>query len=306
METSYLRTFIAVLESGSMSEAARRLGITPAAVAQQVRVLEREFSVPLLRRAGRTVVPTEAGHRLAGRAQALLSDLGSLRSAIADPEGTLELDIGATNTMLNGPLPIVLEALVRQHPAARILVRTGLTVELYDEVVCGRLDAALCLHPAFVLPKTLQWVPLREERLVVLAPMRWAHRDPHELLSVEPLVRYNRELGGGQAAERYLRGAGIVPHERFEISSLAAIAMLVARGVGVSIAPDAASAWWPTLPLARLPLPNASGARCFGLLWSRTSTRTRAIEVLLEHAQRIMTEPAGPATGDSDPAIAPK
>jgi len=182
-------------------------------------------------------------------------------------------------------------------------MRTGLTAELYEEVVRGRLDAALCLHPAFVLPKTLQWVPLREERLVVLAPERWAHRDPHELLRNEPLVRYNRELGGGQAAERYLRSAGIVPHERFEISSLAAIAMLVARGVGVSIAPDAATAWWPTLPVARLPLPNASGARCFGVLWSRTSPRTRAIEVLVDHARRVMGEHAGPATDDADPAM---
>lgn len=306
METGYLRTFMAVLESGSMSEAARRLGVTPAAVAQQVRVLEREFGVPLLRRAGRTVGSTEAGHRLAGRAQALLAELGSLRSAVTDPEGTMELDIGATNTMLNGPLPLVLEALVREHPAARIVVRTGLTAELYDEVVRGRLDAALCLHPAFVLPKTLHWVPLREEQLVVLAPVHWAHRDPHDLLRVEPLVRYNRELGGGQAAERYLRGAGIVPHERFEISSLATIAMLVSRGVGVSIAPDAATAWWPTLPVARLPLPNASGARCFGVLWSRTSPRTRAIGVLVDHARRVMAEHAGPTTGDPVTAMVSK
>jgi DNA-binding transcriptional LysR family regulator len=297
METNYLRTFMTVLESGSMSDAARRLGVTPAAVAQQVRVLEREFGLPLLRRAGRTVGATEAGHRLARRGQALLAELGSLRSAVADPEGALELDIGATNTMLNGPLPAVLEALVLEHPAARIGVRTGLTGELYDEVVNGRLDAAFCLHPAFVLPKTLNWVPLREERLVVLAPERWAHRDPDELLRVEPLVRYNRELGGGQAADRYLRAAGIVPNERFEISSLAAIAMLVARGVGVSIAPDAASAWWPTLPVVRLPLPNASGARCFGILWSRTSPRTRAIEVLVDFARRVMAELGGPAAG---------
>ncbi len=60
METSYLHTFMAVLESGSMSEAARSLDLSPAAVAQQMRVLEREFGLPLLRRAGRTVAPTEA------------------------------------------------------------------------------------------------------------------------------------------------------------------------------------------------------------------------------------------------------
>ena len=189
-------------------------------------------------------------------------------------------------------LPIVLETLVQAHPAARITVRTGLTSELYDLVLHGRLDAAICLHPTFVLPKTLHWVPLREERLVLLAPQAWARREPHEMLRTEPLVRYDRQLGGGQAADRYLRRAGIVPHERFEISSLAAIAMLVARGLGVSVAPDAATAWWPTLPVVRLPLPDPSQARRFGIVWQRASPRARAIEVLADHARRVMAEHA--------------
>jgi DNA-binding transcriptional LysR family regulator len=293
METNYLRTFMVVLESGSMSEAARRLDLTPAAVAQQMRVLERDLGVPLLRRSGRTVSQTEGGHRLAERARVLLAELTTMRTAVGDGEGALELTVGATNTMLNGPLPIVLEALVQEHPAARIVVRTGLTSELYDEVLRGRLDVAMCLHPAFVLPKTLRWLLLREERLVVLAQQAWAHRDPHELLRDEALIRYDRRLGGGQAAERYLRRAGIVPRERFEISSLAAIAMLVGRGVGVSIAPDAATAWWPTLPVARLPLPESSEARRFGMIWPRTSPRTRAIEVLVEHARRVLADREG-------------
>lgn len=290
METSYLRTFMAVLESGSMSEAARRLDLTAPAVAQQMRVLEREFGVPLLRRAGRTVAPTEAGHRLSDRARALLADLTTMHGVVADDRGRLELTLGAINTMLNGPLPAVLEAMVREHPAAHIVVRSGLTSELYEQVLGGKLDVAICLHPSFVLPKALRWVLLREERLVVLAPRAWAHRDPHELLRNEPLIRYDSRLGGGQAAERYLRRAGIAPRERFEISSLNAIATLVGRGVGVSIAPDAATAWPSTLPVARLPLPMSSEARRFGVLWSRASPRARAIETLVQHARRAMAE----------------
>lgn len=295
METNYLRTFLVVVESGSMSEAARRLDLTATAVAQQMRVLERELGVPLLRRSGRTVSPTEGGHRLADRARMLLAELAGMRTAVSDLDGALDLTVGATNTMLNGPLPVALDALAREHPAARIVVRTGLSAELYDEVLRGRLDAALCLHPDFTLPKTLNWLQLREERLVVLAPRDWAHRDPHALLRDEALIRYDRRLGGGQAAERYLRRAGIVPRERFELSSLAAIAMLVGRGAGVSIAPDAATAWWNTLPIARLPLPRSSEARRFGMIWPRNSPRTRAIEVLVEHAQRVVA-------GDMDAA----
>lgn len=285
METNYLRTLVLVVEAGSMSEAARRLDITPAAVAQQLRVLEQELGAPLLRRAGRTVSPTEAGHRLVERARALLRDVNHLRAVVADPEQGLELEVGAINTMLHGLMPAMLASLVQARPGARVVVRSGLTSELYEAVLREQLDAAFCLHPPFVLPKTVHWAQLREERLVVLAPTAWAGRDPHALLREEPLIRYDRRLGGGQAAERYLQRAGITPTERFEVSSLAAIAMLVARGLGVSIAPDASTDWWAHWPVVRLPLPQPTEARRFGMVWQRSSLRARAIETLAEHAR---------------------
>lgn len=292
METRYLRTFVTVVEAGSMSEAARRLHLTPAAVAQQLHVLETELGASLLRRAGRTVRPTEAGHRLVERAQALLREVADLRAVVADQEQAPELVIGAINTMLLGLMPTVLGSLVHSHPAARVIVRSGLSSELYDGVLRHDLDAAICLHPDFTLPKTLRWALLREERLVVLAPPAWAGREPHELLRNEPLIRYDRRLGGGQAAERYLRRAGIEPRERFEVSSLATIAMLVSRGLGVSIAPDATTAWWPALRVARLPLPHAAEARRFGMVWSRAALRLQAIEILVDHARRAVAAQA--------------
>lgn len=285
METQFLHSFVTVVEAGSMSEAARRLHLSPAAVAQQMQVLERELGAPLLRRAGRTVSPTEAGHRLVDRARQLLRDVAQLRALAADPVEAPELVIGAINTMLHGLMPAVLDGLVRRRPQARVTVRSGLSHELYDGVMRQELDAAICLHPDFVLPKALRWELLREERLVVLAPEAWGGRDPHALLREEALIRYDRRLGGGQAAERYLRRHGIEPHERLEVSSLAAIAMMVSRGLGVSIAPDATTAWWPSLPVARLPLPQASEARRFGMLWSRASPRLRAIELLAGEAR---------------------
>ena len=69
MDTAYLNAFVLVTATGSMSEAARRLDLTPAAIAQQMWVLDKAMCTALLMRAGRTMVPTEAGHRLAQRAR---------------------------------------------------------------------------------------------------------------------------------------------------------------------------------------------------------------------------------------------
>jgi DNA-binding transcriptional LysR family regulator len=289
METSYLRTFVLVVESGSMSEAARRLEVTPAAVAHQLKLLERELGTRLLTRAGRTVVPTEAGHRLVDRASTILRDLRNIKAAINDDAATGELRLGAINTALHSLMPEILAGFVKVYPDARVEIRSALSVDLYDAVLRGELDAAICLHPPFVMPKTLSWEQLCEEPLVVMAPARWGQRDAHALLREEPFIRYNRTLGGGKQADAYLRKAGIVPHERFELSSLPAVAMLVDRGLGVSLAPDASVQWWRGLRVARLPLADQPYRRRFGIVWPRASVRTRLILALVEQARKAVS-----------------
>lgn len=203
METAYLHSFLLVVDSGSMSEAARRLDLTPAAVAQQIRALERELHVPLLARAGRTVQPTEAGHQLVQRARNLLREVGDLKAVLGSEAAGGELLVGTINTALHGMLPDILAAFVKTNPGVKVFLQSGTTALLYKAVQQGELDAAVCLYPPFALAKTFDWMPLREEPLVLLAPSRLARRDPHELLRTSPLIRYDRSLGGGKQADRY-------------------------------------------------------------------------------------------------------
>ena len=287
METAYLATFLQVIDGGSMSEAARRLDLTPAAIAQQIRVLEKELGTPLLMRAGRTVAPTQAGHRLAERARVLVRELAQLRTAVNDEAADGELRLGTINTALHGLLPETLAGYVKVLPRVRVRIRSALSAELHEGIRLGELDVAICQPPAFTIPKSMHWELLRDDPLFVLAPQRWARRDPRVLLAREPLIRYDRTLAGGRAAERYLRRTGITPIERFEVNSLAAIALLVDRGLGVSLAPEASGPWWPGLRVVKLPLPDATESRRFGLLWQRGSQRGRLIEALAAQARRV-------------------
>ena len=290
MDTAFLQGFLLSVDTGSMSEAARRLDLTPAAIAQQVRALERELGTPLLARAGRNVAPTEAGHRLVERARALLRDFANLKAAVNEEVTTGELRVGAINTALLSLLPDTLARFARLHPQVKVFIQSGMSMDLYEAVQRGELDAAICLHPQFALPKAAAWALLREEPLVLLVPARLARRDPHALLASEPLIRYDRSLGGGKQADRYLRRAGIVPRERFELGSLAAIAVMVDRGLGVSLVPDIASPLTHGLKLARLALPLASESRRFGIAWQRASVRARLIRGLVESARAAVAE----------------
>lgn len=238
MDTAFLANLLLVVDTGSMAEAARRVGVTPAAIAQQMSALEREFGVTLFVRSGRTVTPTEAGHRIIERARGFVADFADLKAHALEGEAAGELRIGTITTALLSLLPDVLANFARGFPRAQVLIRAGTSMELYDTLHRGDLDVAICLHPSFALPKAYDWHLLREEPLVLLAPARFAQEDPHELLRREPFIRYDRTLGGGKQADQYLRAARIVPRELFELNALMAIAMMVDRGLGVSLVPD--------------------------------------------------------------------
>ncbi len=285
METNYLGAFRLVVETGTLAEAARRLNVTPAAISQQIQVLERELGTGLLTRAGRSVTPTEAGHRLAERCTELLKDVEELRGWVNRTDEVREFRIGTINTALHSLLPDALARFAVKHPGVSVHIRSAMSAELYEAVKQSQLDAAVCLHPPFAIPKALAWELLRNEPLVVLAPHRDRNGDPIELLRSRPLIRYDRSLGGGKQADEYLRKTGISPpQERFELSSLLAIAMMVDRGLGVSLVPDIASPLMTGLGIAKLHLPSEPEPRKFGLLWQRASRADTLVRSFLQQA----------------------
>ena len=291
METQYLRSFLLVMETGSIAEAARRLHLTAAAVAQQMRTLEREFGTELLARAGRTVAPTPAGHRLAATAPQLLRDLAHARTHVNQESEVGELTLGTINTALHSLLPDILARFVAELPGVKVFLQSGTTQQVYQAVQQGTLDAAICLYPSFALSKAFDWSLLREESLILLAPRHLAGLTPFELLRSQPLIRYDRSLGGGQMIERYLRANQItVQRERFELSSLVAISMMVDRGLGVAVVPDTALDWPDGHNVVRLALPGQTESRRFGTLWLRSSPRLARIRRLVDCAQAVVLE----------------
>ncbi|MEI2415809.1 LysR family transcriptional regulator [Orrella sp. JC864] len=284
MDTRYVQSFVAVVESGSLAEAARRLDLTPAAIAARVRSLEQDLGVPLVKRAGRHVRPTAAGLKILARARSVVREVRDLRASASDDAPLGEFRLGVSTSALTGLLPPVLRRLYARHPRLAVFVEPGTSSHLYRQVTQGVLDAALIVQPQFVLPKGYEWRLLAEEALVVLAPLRHAGRNPHALMAEEPFIRYDRDTWGGRMADRYLRQHGIRPHERLEIDAMPAIAAMVAEGLGVSLIPDWAPAGLATLPVLRLPLPGPPPVRRMGLLWAAGAPHAAMAQAFLEAA----------------------
>ncbi len=284
MDTRFLESFVAVVENGSMAEAARRLNLTPAAVAQRIHALEDDIGARLLARSGRAMRPTEAGAAILGRARHLVQDIRDLKS-IASDETAGELRLGAVSTAISGMLPAVLKPMTARYPQIEIYILPGTSAELYHKVLSGDLDAALIAQPPFAIPKSCEWRVFRDEPLVVLTPAGKSFADPHTALATEPFIRYDRNNWGGRLVDGYLRQAGIRPRDRFELDGLEAIAVLVDQGLGVSLVPDWAPPWPEGLSLTKLPVRNQSFTRHMGLLWARTSLRLRLVRAFIDAAE---------------------
>jgi DNA-binding transcriptional LysR family regulator len=175
--------------------------------------------------------------------------------------------------------------LMRQmYPHVDVHFMRGSSAGLYRKVLDGDLDAAIISEPPFPISKSCEWRLLREEPLIVLTRARAKALKPHAILASEPFIRLDRSTWEGRLVDGYLRKAGIRPRESFETDGIDAIAVMVDRGLGVSLLPDWAPPWPGGLSLAKLPVPDHSIARRIGLVWPRTSLRIRLVRAFLEQA----------------------
>lgn len=281
METRFLETFLMVVQHGSLAEASRRLGVTPAAIAQRIQALEDEIGLPLLARSGRRVKPTEAGIAILEKSRRVLADVRQLKSLAHDDQAFGELRLGAISTALTGLLPNALRKVFDTTPGVDIFLLPGTSAELYNSVLEEKIDAAILVKPPFPIPKTLHWELIRSEPFVLLAPPDLTHIPADRLLREQPFIRYDRSNWGGRLADAYLQSQRILPREWLELDSLEAISVMVEAGLGVSLMPDWRSSLFDNLRLARLPLRNAP-YREIGLLRPRNVPSARLIQAVLD------------------------
>ena len=237
METDFLKTFTRIAELGSMAEAARDMGLTPAAVAHQIKALEKDLGVTLIARSGRTVVPTAAGYRLLEKARPVLADMNGLRALVQESAMQGELRLGVINSALHTLIPEMLERYCRKYPDVHVHVHADVSPQLLHQLQEDIIDLAVCQHPAFDLPKTLGWSLLREEALIVIAHKSLQREPPLHLLKTQPFIRYDRSSFGGRLVDLFLKKQHIVVREAIELDEMDAIANLVRSGLGVALVP---------------------------------------------------------------------
>jgi DNA-binding transcriptional LysR family regulator len=240
-----VRCFCAAAELGSFTAAAEALHVSQPAVADQVRRLERALGASLFVRAGRGVVPTDAGQAFAEHAfrtlEALEDAAESVGALTSLQEGVVTL--GTFNWPSPWRLDEVVTSFLGRHPGVTVRLVGRNSSVTAERVRRGELEAAVVVLP--VDDEMLDVRPIvRDEVLYVSAdPVRTARPATIARLASAPLVFYDADAAGDDPIRRQLaeraQADGLELRPRVEVEHLDLALRLVAAGVGDTYLPSA-------------------------------------------------------------------
>jgi len=238
MDTRQLAAFCAVVERGSFSQAADRLGVTQPAVSLQVRSLEERLGLQLLDRSGRRVEPTEAGRRVyEGAVRVLHAEQRLLDGAGAgDEQLTGTLSLGASTGPGGRLVPLLLCKFAAVHPKLHVALSIFDTQTVISLVADRELE--LGIVGAARRARGLTFEPLVRDEIVLAVPP--GHRLAGRTIDVgelEPETLIDMQEGAGvrQVVEEELRRARLRlrPRARIELGLQESVKSAVVAGHGV-------------------------------------------------------------------------
>ena len=303
MDTRQLKTLLAIAESGSFSRAAGVVHLTVSAVSQQIQALEQEVGAQLFDRSSRPPRLTAAGLQMVEAARELVRAAENAIDAVSGRRVVGTLAIGSVRTSAMSLLPRAMVRFRADYPDLRIKLRVSLSETLLQDVLAGRLDAAMVAeHGNF--PPGLRWRPFLREPLFLVAPPGSPQLRVEEFLARYPFVRFRSNVPLAHLIDLELARMNIPLSEVAEIDTVSAIVSCVANGLGVSVVPQIAVDDC-AVPLVTAPFGSPQLFRQVGLVERQSGPRTMLISDLHQrllaasgrHAAMTESETGGTATG---------
>lgn len=244
MELRQLRYFVAIVDHGSLSRAARVLHIAQPALTQQLRQLEDELGAQLLHRSAQGVMSTDAGKTFYEHALAILKQVGDARSAVAQsagkPVGTVALGVPQS---VSGALALPLLTAVRAtYPEISLQLTEELSGNLIEQLKSGRINLAVLFDDGQLTQFAV--TPLVEEDMMFItrADSRFAPRGKSitlaKALDVD-LILPGQQHGVRPRIEHIVRSSGLSIDKVIDINSIAILKSALLADMGATILPVA-------------------------------------------------------------------
>jgi DNA-binding transcriptional LysR family regulator len=261
LDTDQLRSFLAIVDSGSFTKAAERVHKTQSAVSMHIRRLEEQLGCALFVKHGRGARLTAEGERLIDFARRIVQVEAGALAALSRKGLRGAVRLGMPDDYAESFLAEILSRFNRRHPFVEVSVVCAASPELAAQVSAGALELALVTdHPGFH-----DFELLREEPLVWAAAARFRIEDGAPV----PLALGSGTCVWRRAAEDALAAAPRPTRGLFFSKNFSAIGTVVRAGLAATILPDSLvgeglrrlgrNEGLPELPLNRMGLIHAPG-----------------------------------------------
>jgi len=242
MERRQLEYFVAIVEHGGFTHAARALRVAQPSLSRAIGKLEHELGVALFHRVGRNAVLSNAGELVVERARLVLRDLDALRAAARTVESGAagRVDVAATSSSALEPVISIIAELREHHPGVLVSTSSALSAaEVVAMVLQGRCEVGVCGHAEQPAGQGLVAHHLRDEEFLLVAPPGTDLTDPvtRDDLRGMRFVVPKPATAARALFDRIAESVGGLPVAA-EVGDRSAVLPMVLRGIGAGLMPD--------------------------------------------------------------------
>ncbi|MFD1038979.1 selenium metabolism-associated LysR family transcriptional regulator [Virgibacillus byunsanensis] len=298
MNYDRLKTFIAVAEKKSFSEAAKILYVTQPTITSQVKALEEELNTKLFERTTKKVEMTQSAHILLKYVREIVRLTDSAQKEILQNENTVhgDLSMGCSLTIGEYILPEFLRQFIDSYPLIQISVKIANSSEVVEKLKDQLIDVGLIETP-IEDPQIVLEPILEDELILIAAPDYFSTKEVkislHQLKKIPLIVR---EKGSGTRAvvDKYLTQNRLSVDDLnvvMELGSTESIKAAVESGLGVSIISKSAIKKEQRLKLLRTyPIDDVSLYRSFYIAFRKDHILKSTTELFLEALRSLIQE----------------
>jgi DNA-binding transcriptional LysR family regulator len=282
MNLAHWRLLVAIADTGNISRAAERVGITQSGASQAVAQLESALGIQIFSRSRKEIAVTALGEQVVEHARAMLAHLTAIRSLADDSQGLNQgrIRIGSFPSVISTLLPPLMRSFQQRHPGIEIVTLKATDEEIEDWLARDAIDLGVVLNP----PAERDALVLGRDAWMALVPA--AHPFSRRAtatgvalseLATQPFILATS--GCTITVQTLMEQAGLALTDvRFTVRDLSTAHALVREGMGLTLLLAS------TLPddmrnLSALPVSPAIH-REFGLVRSQAGLDSRAVTAL--------------------------
>lgn len=246
-----LQLFLNIVDTGSLTKGAERSSISLQAASERIKKIEQQFAVHLFTRHAAGVKLTIAGQTFAEQAQLLIQQSRQLQQVMAPfAEGlNSQMTLWCNSSAQSEYLPLLLPQYLVENSNIQIDLKEAETNDIIQALEKG--TAQLGLISSFFNSDHLQTLEFSDDPLVLICPMNHELKDKSALQLVDvlhyPFVGLMQYHSLQQSIETQAKLLGCAIQYRLRLPNFAAIAQVVANGVGIAIMPKRAASRLKTI-----------------------------------------------------------